>query len=76
MRPSLSRIVRVPLNRAGALYRIGRRSSNLLQELGRVISRVSDLMLLVGLIYRAVNARWIRRSLRAPGPSLEEVLPP
>src|ERR687892_1991973 len=30
-----SRIVRVPLNRAGALYRIGRRSSNLLQELGR-----------------------------------------
>jgi RNA polymerase primary sigma factor len=30
-----SRIVRVPLNRAGALHRIGRRSSNLLQELGR-----------------------------------------
>ncbi|HEY8468824.1 MAG TPA: sigma-70 family RNA polymerase sigma factor [Longimicrobiales bacterium] len=30
-----SRIVRVPLNRAGALHRIGRRSSVLLQELGR-----------------------------------------
>ncbi|MBT8405537.1 MAG: sigma-70 family RNA polymerase sigma factor [Gemmatimonadetes bacterium] len=30
-----SRIVRVPLNRAGALHRIGRRSSSLLQELGR-----------------------------------------
>lgn len=30
-----SRIVRVPLNRAGALHRIGRRSSLLLQELGR-----------------------------------------
>jgi RNA polymerase primary sigma factor len=30
-----SRIVRVPLNRAGALYRIGRRTSTLLQELGR-----------------------------------------
>ena len=30
-----SRSVRVPLNRAGALYRIGRRSSELLQELGR-----------------------------------------
>lgn len=30
-----SRIVRVPLNRAGALHRIGRRSSILLQELGR-----------------------------------------
>src|SRR5678816_1235308 len=30
-----SRIVRVPLNRAGTLHRIGRRSSMLLQELGR-----------------------------------------
>jgi RNA polymerase primary sigma factor len=30
-----SRIVRVPLNRAGTLHRIGRRSSTLLQELGR-----------------------------------------
>jgi RNA polymerase primary sigma factor len=30
-----SRIVRVPLNRAGALHRIGRRSSTLVQELGR-----------------------------------------
>jgi len=30
-----SRIVRVPLNRAGALHRIGKRKSLLLQELGR-----------------------------------------
>ncbi len=30
-----SRIVRVPLNRAGALHRLGRRKSTLLQELGR-----------------------------------------
>jgi len=30
-----SRIVRVPLNRAGTLHRIGKRSSLLLQELGR-----------------------------------------
>jgi len=30
-----SRIVRVPLNRAGTLHRIGKRSSALLQELGR-----------------------------------------
>jgi len=30
-----SRIVRVPLNRAGALYRIGKRSAALQQELGR-----------------------------------------
>jgi RNA polymerase primary sigma factor len=30
-----SRIVRVPLNRAGALHRIGKRSSTLFQELGR-----------------------------------------
>ena len=46
-----------------------------IQELGRVITRVSDLMLLVGLIYLAVNAGWIHRSLRKPPPSLEEVLP-
>jgi RNA polymerase primary sigma factor len=30
-----SRIVRVPLNRAGTLHRIGKRSASLLQELGR-----------------------------------------
>jgi RNA polymerase primary sigma factor len=30
-----SRIVRVPLNRAGALHRIGKRSAAMLQELGR-----------------------------------------
>lgn len=30
-----SRIVRVPLNRAGALHRIGKRANTLLQELGR-----------------------------------------
>ena len=30
-----SRIVRVPLNRAGALYKIGKKSSRLTQELGR-----------------------------------------
>jgi RNA polymerase primary sigma factor len=30
-----SRIVRVPLNRAGALHRIGRRASAMVQELGR-----------------------------------------
>ncbi|HEX3928727.1 MAG TPA: RNA polymerase sigma factor RpoD/SigA [Gemmatimonadales bacterium] len=30
-----SRIIRVPLNRAGALHRIGRRTSELQQELGR-----------------------------------------
>jgi RNA polymerase primary sigma factor len=30
-----SRIVRVPLNRAGDLHRIGKRTANLLQELGR-----------------------------------------
>src|SRR5687768_9427557 len=33
--PEQSRIVRVPLNRAGALHRIGKRASTLLQELGR-----------------------------------------
>src|SRR5574342_630651 len=34
-RAEQSRIVRVPLNRAGTLHRIGKRSSALLQELGR-----------------------------------------
>jgi RNA polymerase primary sigma factor len=39
-----SRIVRVPLNRAGALHRIGKRSSTLLQELGRepTVEEIAD----------------------------------
>ncbi len=39
-----SRIVRAPLNRAGALHRIGRRSSALLQELGRepTVEEIAD----------------------------------
>ena len=37
-----SRIVRVPLNRAGTLHRIGKRSSALLQELGREPTAVGD----------------------------------
>ena len=39
-----SRIVRVPLNRAGALHRIGKRSSMLLQELGRepTVEEIAD----------------------------------
>ncbi len=39
-----SRIVRVPLNRAGALHRIGKRSSVLLQELGRepTVEEIAD----------------------------------
>ncbi|HEY8483192.1 MAG TPA: sigma-70 family RNA polymerase sigma factor [Longimicrobiales bacterium] len=39
-----SRIVRVPLNRAGTLHRIGRRSSTLQQELGRepTIEEIAD----------------------------------
>ncbi len=35
-----SRIVRVPLNRAGTLHRIGKRASALLQELGREATHV------------------------------------
>src|SRR3954467_8759553 len=34
-----SRIVRVPLNRAGTLHRIGKRAATLLQELGREATR-------------------------------------
>ena len=39
-----SRIVRVPLNRAGALHRIGKRSSTMLQELGRepTVDEIAD----------------------------------
>ena len=39
-----SRIVRVPLNRAGALHKIGKRSSTLLQELGRepTVEEIAD----------------------------------
>src|SRR5688500_1765906 len=39
-----SRIVRVPLNRAGTLHRIGKRSSALLQELGRepTVDEIAD----------------------------------
>ena len=39
-----SRVVRVPLNRAGALHRIGRRTSSLLQELGRepTVEEIAD----------------------------------
>jgi RNA polymerase primary sigma factor len=39
-----SRIVRVPLNRAGTLHRIGKRSSALLQELGRepTVEEIAD----------------------------------
>ncbi len=39
-----SRIVRVPLNRAGALHRIGKRTSTLLQELGRepTVDEIAD----------------------------------
>ncbi len=60
---------------AGRLVELAGQSVDALAILGRVITRVSDLMLLVGLIYLAVNAGWIHRSLRKPGPSLEEVLP-
>jgi DNA-directed RNA polymerase sigma subunit (sigma70/sigma32) len=36
-----SRIVRVPLNRAGTLHRIGKRANALLQELGREPTRLA-----------------------------------
>jgi len=45
-----------------------------LRALGTGITKVSDLMLLIGLAYLVVNAAWIRRSLRCPPPTLEEVL--
>ncbi len=41
---------------------------------GSVVIWISALMLVIGLLYLAVNAWWIRRSLLAPPPTLRELL--
>ncbi|MSR36287.1 MAG: RNA polymerase sigma factor RpoD/SigA [Gemmatimonadetes bacterium] len=64
-----SRIVRVPLNRAGALHRIGRRSSTLLQELGReptVEEIASDLDISQDEVERTLAISQSHLSLDAP----------
>ncbi len=64
-----SRIVRVPLNRAGALHRIGRRSSSLLQELGReptVEEIASDLEISKEEVERTLAISQSHLSLDAP----------
>ena len=45
-----------------------------LATLGTVITAISALMLVIGLLYMVVNAWWIRRSLRRPPPSWDEIL--
>ncbi len=47
-----------------------------LLTVGMVISSISAFMLLIGLFYLVVNAWWIRRSLRRPPPSLDQILGP
>jgi RNA polymerase primary sigma factor len=64
-----SRIVRVPLNRAGALHRIGKRSSALLQELGReptVEELADELDLSEDEIQRTLSLSQSHLSLDAP----------
>ena len=45
-----------------------------LATLGTVITAISALMLVIGLLYMVVNAWWIRRSLRRPPPGWDEIL--
>jgi RNA polymerase primary sigma factor len=64
-----SRIVRVPLNRAGALHRIGRRASALRQELGREATHAEiaeGLDLSAAEVARTVAIAQVHLSLDAP----------
>ncbi len=45
-----------------------------LATMGTVVIAISTLMLLIGLVYLAVNAWWIRRSLLRPPPRWDEIL--
>jgi RNA polymerase primary sigma factor len=64
-----SRIVRVPLNKAGALYKIGRKANSLTQELGRepsVEEIAEDLDLNAEEIHRTLKVTQPHASLEAP----------
>lgn len=64
-----SRIVRVPLNRAGELHRIGKRSSALVQELGReptVGELAEGLEVDADELYRTMSIAMAHLSLDAP----------
>lgn len=64
-----SRIVRVPLNKAGALYKIGRKANSLTQELGREPSLeeiAEDLDLNAEEIHRTMKITQPHASLEAP----------
>jgi hypothetical protein len=47
-----------------------------LETLGTAIVIISTLMLVIGLVYLAVNAWWIRHALRCPPPPLGEIVRP
>jgi RNA polymerase primary sigma factor len=64
-----SRIVRVPLNRAGTLHRIGRRSNALLQELGREPSAeeiANEMDIPIEEVRRTISITQAHLSLDAP----------
>jgi RNA polymerase primary sigma factor len=64
-----SRIVRVPLNKAGALYKIGRKANSLTQELGREPSLeeiAEDLDLNPEELHRTLKVTQPHASLEAP----------
>jgi RNA polymerase primary sigma factor len=64
-----SRIVRVPLNRAGTLHRIGRRSNALLQELGREPSAeeiATEMNIPIDEVRRTMSITQAHLSLDAP----------
>src|ERR671936_452301 len=70
-----SRIVRVPLNRAGTLHRIGKRANALLQELGRepTNEEIADAMEITAEeVASAMSISRIQLSLDAPASPREE----
>jgi hypothetical protein len=45
-----------------------------LAAMGTVVTAISALMVMIGLLYLVANAWWIRKALRCPPPRLEDVL--
>ena len=45
-----------------------------LEYIWSAATAIATLMVVVGLAYLVMNAWWIRRSLRCPPPSLEQIL--
>ena len=70
-----SRIVRIPVNRAGVLHRIGKSTSSLTQELGRTPTAfeiADDLDLSAEEVRRGLRISRSHLSIDAPGPRQED----